>query len=99
MERRAAGNVRMAHDEVNDGADLRLRRRIRARPLLLEFLPPARRKVAVEIETMPRPLDLQSVAVVIVVPTFGQHAVIRDAGLDRLTTAHKSGLLRMRFSL
>src|SRR5689334_1735612 len=95
MERRAASDVRMTHDEVDDGTDLRLRGWIRPRTLLLEFLPPARRKVAVEIEAMPRALDLQRVAVVVVVATFRQHAVIRAAGLDRITADHQSRLLRM----
>ena len=52
VERRAAGDVRMADDEVDDGADFRLRRRVRTGAELLEFLPPARREIAVEIETL-----------------------------------------------
>ena len=52
VERRAAGDVRMTNDEIDDGADLRLRRRIRTGAQLLEFLAPACREIAVEVEPL-----------------------------------------------
>ena len=96
VERRAAGDVRMADDEVDDGANLRFRRRIRSRTLLLEFLPPARREIAVEIESVPGSLDLQRMAVEAVVAAFGNDAVISAPRFNRIAAHHQARLLRMR---
>jgi hypothetical protein len=89
MERRAAGDVRVRDDEVDDGADLGFRRRIRSRTLLLELLPPARGKVAVEVERLLRPLDLERVAVVVDVAPLRQDPLERAADCGRLTANHQ----------
>src|SRR6185437_1271214 len=95
MEARPAGEVGMAHDEIDDRADLRLGGWIGPCALLLELLAPASREVAIEVESLARALDLQRVSVVAVVMAFGQHVVIRAPGLGRLAAHHQARLLRM----
>jgi hypothetical protein len=55
VERRAAGDVRVADDEATRESPAPTSDK--ARTLLLEFLPPTRREIAVEIETVPWSLD------------------------------------------
>jgi hypothetical protein len=63
---------------------------------LLEFLPPARGKIAIEVEAVARTLHSQRVAVVALVAAFGKNAVIRAAGFRRLAAHHQPRLLRVR---
>ena len=58
MERDAAGDVRVAGDERDHGAHLRLRAGNGPGALLLVLLAPARRKVAVEVEPLLARLQL-----------------------------------------
>ena len=83
-------------DEVDDGAHLRLRRRIRARAQLLELLPPRRGKVAVEVEPLHGPLHAQRVAVVVLERALGHDPVVRAARLGRLAPDHEARLVRVR---
>ena len=85
----------VARDEGDERAHFGLRRRERPRAQLLEFLPPARRKIAVEIEPLLRLLEAHRVAVVVLDRPLGQDLVVRAAGLDRIAPDHEPRLLRM----
>ena len=95
VERRAAGDVGVAGDERHDGAHFRFRDGKRPGPELLEFLPPARREIAVEIESLFRLLHPQRVAIPAFDAPLGQDTVIGAAHLHRIAPDHQPRLLRM----
>ena len=57
MEARAAGDVRMPNDEVDDSAHFGLGRRIRAGAKLLELLAPTRREISIQVKSLLRLFD------------------------------------------
>ncbi len=97
MEGGAAGDVRVARDEVDDGTDFRLRRGIRAGAHLLEFLAPGPGKITIQIKPLRAFLDAQREAVVTVDAALGQQPVVGPAGLHGIAADQQPGLLRVRF--
>src|SRR4029453_19590075 len=84
MGRRGARDIGVTRDERNERPYFGLRCGIRPGAQLLELLPPARRKVAIEIEALLHFLQAHRVTVVVLDRALGQDLVIRAAGLDRI---------------
>src|SRR5690349_21181610 len=87
----------MPRDEVDQRAHLWLRGRIGARAMLLVLLPPERRKVAVEVQTLFRRLNRDLHAVEVAQLALWQHAVILSARLVWLAAHQQARLLRADF--
>src|SRR5438309_7608887 len=96
VEARAAGEVRTADDEVDDGAHFGLRRRIRSGAELLEFLPPTRREIPIQVKALLWFPDAQRKAIVMLEPAFGHQPIIGPAGFRGIAANQQTRLIGMR---
>ena len=86
----------MADDEVDDGAYFGFRRWVGSGAELLELLPPAGRKIAIQVKALFWLLDTQHKAVVVLESAFGDQSIIGSARLRRLAADQEPGLIGMR---
>ncbi len=96
VEAHAGADVRVLHDEVDHRAHLGLRGRIGAGAQLLEFLPPSRGKVAVEVEPLLVAVDADLDAVVVAERSLGNDAPVGAAVFRRPARRHEARVIGMR---
>jgi len=96
VKRHRPGEVRMGGHEGGQVAHLRLRGRKRPGPRLLDFRPPLRGEVAVQVKALLLGRHTEQVAIVVLDRALGEDPVEVSRNILRLAADHQARLVGMR---